>query len=186
MIHRKIYIATAIIASAAITACSDVTAPKSLVSAGSPPAAIVASSLAASKTATVVATINGGGTANMDDGKGTTHWGGGIKHLSDGSATGEFDCVDQHGDAPGYPGNIWGHATSWSLGTDGLITVNFVGKLVAFPGGHPRDIQFQVTVQRFGGAGEGHWTLAIPNGVGGWFTVCFETLTSGQIAIRWT
>ena len=88
--------------------------------------------------------------------------------------------------APGYPGNIWGQATSWSLGTDGLITVNFVGKLVAFPGGHPRDIQFQVTVQRFGGAGEGHWTLAIPNGVCGRFTVCFKTETSGQIAIRWT
>src|SRR6266446_252003 len=69
MIHRKIYIATAIIASVAITACSDTTAPKSLVAAGSEPVAILASSSAAAKTATVVATINGGGTANMDDGK---------------------------------------------------------------------------------------------------------------------
>lgn len=186
MIRRKLHIATAIIASAVITACSDMTAPKNLVAAGSPPTTILASPSAAAKTATVVATINGGGTANMDDGMGTTHWGGGIKLLSDGSATGEFDCVDQHGDAPGYPGNIWGRATSWSIGVDGLITVSFIGKVVGFPGGHPQDIPFQVTFQRFGGAGAGHWTLAIPDGFGGWFTVCFETLTSGQVVIRWT
>ena len=186
MIRAKLLIATALLAPVIIAACSDMTAPKSLVTTGSRSTAILASPSAAAKTATVVATINGGGTANMDDGMGTTHWGGGIKLLSDGSATGEFDCVDQHGDAPGYPGNVWGRATSWSIGLDGLITVNFVGTLVGFPGGHPQDIPFQVTFQRFGGAGVGHWTLAIPDGFGGWFTVCFETLTSGQVVIRWT
>lgn len=186
MIRRKLLMATAIVASVVITACSDVTAPKAPIPADSPPAAILATHSAGTKTVTVVATINGGGTANMDDGMGTTHWGAGIKLLSDGSATGEFDCVDQHGAAPGYPGNIWGRAVSWSIGGDGLITVNFIGKLVAFPGGHPQDIPFQVTFQRFGGAGVGHWTLAVPDGSGGWFTVCFETLTSGQVVIRWT
>ena len=186
MMRRKLYIATAITASVAMTACSDMTAPKTLVAGGSPPTVTLASSSAAARIATVVATINGGGTANMDDGMGTTHWGGEIKLLSDGTATGNFDCVDQHGDAPGYPGNVWGKATSWSIGVDGLITVSFVGKLVGFPGGHPQDIPFQVTFQQFGGAGVGHWTLAIPDGFGGWFFVCFETLTSGQVVIRWT
>ena len=179
MIRRKLYIATAIIASVAITACSDTTAPKSLVSAGSPSAAIVASSSAASKTATVVATINGGGTANMDDGKGTTHWGGEIKLLSDGSATGEFDCVDQHGDAPGFPGNIWGHVTSWIDG-NGFVSLNVVGKFVGFPGGHPQDVEFIVRIQQFGGAGVGRWTLEVDG-----FIFCYELLTSGQIVVRW-
>lgn len=185
MIRPKLLIATALLAPVIIAACSDVTSPKKAVRAGSPPAAILAAHSVGSQSVTLVATINGGGTANMDNGKGTTHWGGSIKLLSDGSATGEFDCVDQHGDAPGYPGNIWGEATSWSIGPDGLITVNFSGRVVPIPGGHPRDIPFQVTFQRFGGAGVGHWTLAVPNGVGGWFTVCFETLTSGQVVIRW-
>lgn len=183
MIRPKLLIATALLAPVIIAACSDVTSPKKAVRAGSPPAAILAAHSVGSQSVTLVATINGGGTADMDDGQGTTHWGGGIKLLSDGSATGEFDCVDQHGDA--HPGNIWGEATSWSIGPDGLITVNFSGRVVPIPGGHPRDIPFQVTFQRFGGAGVGHWTLAIPNGFGGWFTVCFETLTSGQVVIRW-
>ena len=183
MIRARLLIATALLAPVIIAACSDVTSPKTGAPVDHSPAAIIATRSASA--VTVVATINGGGTANMDDGMGTTHWGGGIKLLSDGSATGEFDCVDQHGDAPGYPGNIWGKATSWSIGPDGLITVNFSGKLVGFPGGHPQDIPFQVTFQRFGGAGVGHWTLAIPDGFGGWFTVCFETLTSGQVVIRW-
>jgi hypothetical protein len=42
MIRRKLLIATAIIASVVITACSDVTAPKTLVPAGSPTAAVLA------------------------------------------------------------------------------------------------------------------------------------------------
>jgi hypothetical protein len=42
MIRRKLLIAIAIIASVVITACSDVTAPKTLVPAGSPTAAVLA------------------------------------------------------------------------------------------------------------------------------------------------
>jgi hypothetical protein len=139
----------------------------------------------AAQAATVWATINGGGTANMDDGMGTSHWGAGVTLLSDGSATGSFDCVDQHGDAPGYAGNIWGHVTSWFIDTDGFVSLNVTGKFVAIPGGHPQDVVFVVKIQKFGGAGVGHWTLAVPDGSGGWFTVCYETLTSGQIVIRY-
>ena len=43
----------------------------------------------------VVATINGGGVADMDDGEGPSSFGMGVKLLSDGSAQGFFDCVDQ-------------------------------------------------------------------------------------------
>jgi hypothetical protein len=42
MIRHKLLIATAIIAAVVITACSDVTAPKTLVPAGSPTAAVLA------------------------------------------------------------------------------------------------------------------------------------------------
>jgi hypothetical protein len=30
----------------------------------------------------------------------------------------------------------------------------------------------------------GHWTLSVPDGAGGEFTICFETLLSGQIVMR--
>ena len=55
MIRRKLLIATAIIASVVITACSDMTAPKN------DPGVLTA----VARGATVVATINGGGTAEM-------------------------------------------------------------------------------------------------------------------------
>ena len=138
--------------------------------------------------AVLVATINGGGTANMDDGPGSSVFGLGVKLYSDGSVSGQFDCLDQNGDAPGYPGNIWGPVTGWSLDGDGFIVLNIVGKFHPIPGGRGlliRDLPFAVTIQRFGGAGVGHWTLAGPFGPNGaWVTVCFETLTSGQIVMR--
>ena len=100
MTYRTALIATTITTCVVITACSDVTAPKSLVAGVSPPAAVLAQS---SGPATVVATINGGGTAEMQPplAAGTTTFGTGVKLLSDGTATGRFDCVDHHGDLPG-------------------------------------------------------------------------------------
>jgi hypothetical protein len=183
MIRRELLMVTAIITSF-VTACSDMTAPKKLVPGELPGAAILAPHAGP---VTLVASIHGGGTANMDDGAGTSHWGTGVKLYSDGSASGQFDCVDDHGSMPGYPGNVWGRVTSWSLDGQGLITLNVPNsKFVPIPGGHPLDIfPFKVTIQRFGGAGVGHWTLAIPDGAGGWFTVCFETLMNGQIVIRY-
>ena len=178
MIRHKLFVATALIGSVVITACSDMTAPKTLVPGGLPAAAILAPHAGR---ATVVATINGGGTAEMQPplAAGTTSFGTGVKLLSDGSATGHFDCVDHHGALPGFPGNIFGKVTSWRReGT--VIVLNVVGKVVPFPGGHPQDVAFTVKIQQFGGAGVGRWTLEI-----GGFIFCYELLTSGQIVIRW-
>jgi hypothetical protein len=150
-------------------------------------AVIAAGSGLAANAVTVVGTINGGGTAQMEDGMGTTHWGAGIKLYSDGTASGSFDCVDQHGDAPGYPGNIWGKVTNWSIDANGVVSLLVVGKFVPIPGGHPSEAEFIIRVQKFGGAGVGHWTLEVGgtlNQPG--FVICFEILTSGQIVARWT
>ncbi|MGH2921925.1 MAG: hypothetical protein ACRDKU_07670 [Gaiellaceae bacterium] len=138
---------------------------------------------ATANAASVVATINGGGTAIMDPSKsdfglaGTTSFGIHATLYSDGTARGHINCVDQVGSTA--PGNIFGKVTSWEGSLDGSITLNVVGKLVGFPGGHPQDVSFTVTIQRFGGAGVGQWTLSAFGA-----TVCFETLLSGQIVMR--
>jgi hypothetical protein len=136
---------------------------------------------ASSQGRTIVAHINGGGTAEMTDGMGTSHWGTGVTLYSDGTASGQFDCVDQHGDAPGYAGNSWGAVTSWS--TEGsVIVLNINGQFVPIPGGHPETWSFTVKIQQFGGAGVGRWTL---EDKASGFIYCYELLTTGQIAIRW-
>ena len=169
MIRRKLFIATVIIASIVITACSDMTAPKN------DPGVLTA----VARGATVVATIHGGGTAEMQPrglAAGRTAFGMEVTLLADGSATGHVDCVDQHGD--NFPGNIFGEVTSWSMeGT--TVVLNVTGKLLPIPGGHPVDVSFTVKIQRFGGAGVGHWTL---EAFGTLF--CVELLTSGQIVYR--
>ena len=169
MIRRKLFIATVIIASVVITACSDMTAPKN------DPGVLTA----VARGATVVATIRGGGTAEMHPpglAEGRTAFGMEVTLLADGSATGHVDCVDQHGD--NFPGNIFGEVTSWSMeGT--TVVLNVTGKLLSIPGGHPVDVSFTVKIQRFGGAGVGHWTL---EAFGTLF--CVELLTSGQIVYR--
>jgi hypothetical protein len=171
MIHRKLLVATAMVASVVTTACSDMTAPKN------DPAVFPV----AAKGATVVATINGGGTAEMQPGglaQGRTAFGMGVKLLADGSATGHIDCVDQGGGKSNFPGNIFGEVTSWRMeGT--VVVLNVDGKLVSFPGGHPQDISFTVKIQQFGGAGVGRWTLEV-----GGTLFCVELLTSGQIVYR--
>jgi hypothetical protein len=138
---------------------------------------------ATANAASVVATINGGGTAIMDPTRsdfglaGTTSFGIHATLYSDGTARGHLNCVDQVGST--FPGNIFGEVTSWEESLDGSITLNVVGKFVGFPGGHPQDVSFSVTIQQFGGAVVGHWTLSI-----GGFTFCDETLLSGQIVMR--
>jgi hypothetical protein len=108
---------------------------------------------------------------------GTTSFGIHATLYSDGTARGHVNCVDQMGST--FPGNIFGEVTSWEGSLDGSITLNVVGKLVGFPGGHPQDVSFTVTILQFGGAGVGQWTLSL-----GADTVCFETLLSGQIVMR--
>ena len=133
---------------------------------------------------TVVATINGGGTAEMQPpglAAGRTAFGMVVTLLADGSATGHVDCVDQHGD--NLPGNIFGEVTSWRMEGQ-VVVLNVTGKLVRFPrpgvtGGHPVPVSFTVKIQQFGGAGVGHWTLEV-----GATLFCVELLTSGQIVYR--
>jgi hypothetical protein len=150
-------------------------------------ALFVASPASAAKAVTVVGRINGGGTAVMTDGMGTSSFGFEATLFSDGTAQGHFDCVDHVGDAPGYPGNIFGQITGWSLNPDNTVNL-FVtnGKLVSFPNGLvvPGGLPFEVTIQSSGGAGVGHWTLAVPNNSVP--PVCIELLLSGQIKVSWS
>ena len=138
---------------------------------------------ATANAASVVATINGGGTAIMDPSRsdfglaGTTSFGIHATLYSDGPARGHLNCIDQMGST--LPGNIFGEVTSWEENLDGSITLNVVGKFVGIPGGHPQDVSFSVTILSFGGAGVGQWTLSIGDN-----TFCFETLRSGQIVMR--
>jgi hypothetical protein len=132
---------------------------------------------------TVVATINGGGTALMTSGPGAggksvSSFGIHATLYSDGTAIGHVDCVDQHGDVS--PGNIFGDVTGWSAGgAYGLVTLAVTGTVTG-PGGHPVPINFFVTIQSFGGAGMGHWTLRMTPAS----PFCIELLLSGQIDER--
>ena len=138
---------------------------------------------ATANAASVVATINGGGTAIMDPSRsdfglaGTTSFGIHATLYEGGTAKGHVICVDQVGGT--FPGNIFGEVTGWGGSLGGTITLNVVGKTLGFPGGHPVDVEFTVTILHFGGAGVGQWTLFVDGG-----TACFETLLSGQIVMR--
>jgi hypothetical protein len=122
---------------------------------------------------TVVATINGKGMAFMTSGPGaggrSVSWFRFQATLySNGTATGHVDCVDVPGDVS--PGKIFGHVTGWSPGgAYGLVTLAVTGT-----------INFTVTIQRFGGAGVGHWTLGMTPAS----PFCIERLLSGQIGER--
>jgi hypothetical protein len=155
--------------------------------------AMLASQSVVANAATVVARVNGGGTSVMTDlpaGMGVTSFGFEATLFADGSARGHFDCVDHVGDVPGYPGNIFGEITSWSRTSDGALSLHITdGKLVTFPGGLVvrGGLPFTVTIQQYGGAGIGQWTLDVP-GVTSPFNggpICQELMTSGQVAIRW-
>jgi hypothetical protein len=140
--------------------------------------------------ATVVGTIDGGGTSIMTDGMGPSTFSIHATLFSDGTARGQITCVDRVGAAPGYPGNIFGAVTSWSRNADGTISLYVTdGKFVMFGSGlvAPGGVAFKVTIQRYGGAGVGHWTLDFPGAVspvnGG--PICQELLTSGRIVASW-
>ncbi len=147
---------------------------------------------AATNAVTVVATVSGGGTANMTDVvaagfKGVSSFSVEATLFSDGSAKGHFDCADHMGDPPGYPGNVFGDITSWSQDGFGLHLHVTKGSLVGHGSPLVRGgLAFTVTIQSFGGAGVGHWTLEGPGFVspfnGG--PICQELVTSGQIVIR--
>jgi len=110
--------------------------------------------------------------------------------FSDGTARGHFDCVDQMGDVPGYPGNIFGAITRWSKNGDGTVSLYvtdaklvMLGSGLVVSGGLP----FTVTIQTSGGPGVGHWTLDVP-GLPSPFNggpICQELMKSGQVVVRW-
>ena len=135
--------------------------------------------------ATVVGRIDGGGMAVMTDGMGVSSFSVHATLFSDGTASGRFDCVDHTGDAPGYPGNISGAITRWSRNPDNTVSLYVTdGRLIGIPGGPvvSGGLPFVVTIQAFGGAGIGHWTLDVP-APSARAPICVELLTSGQI--RW-
>ncbi len=137
--------------------------------------------LAAANAVTVVATINGGGTALMTSPPGGLP---GFKNVSsfgihatlysDGTARGHVDCVDLVGDVSA--GNIFGDVTKWWQDGNGL-NLMVTGKLVSGADNDPA--HFVLTIQSFGGPGVGHWTLGNPA-----HPFCVELLISGQIVER--
>jgi hypothetical protein len=156
-------------------------------------AMIASQPIGASAAVTLVGTVNGGGTAIMTDVvaagfKGVSSFGVHATLFSDGSASGHFDCVDHMGDPPGYPGNVFGDITSWSKDALGLHLYVTNGSLVGHGSPLARGgLAFTVTIQEFGGAGVGHWTLDFP-GFPSPFNggpICQELLTSGQVVARW-
>jgi len=135
---------------------------------------------AAANAVTVVGTINGGGTALMTSGlgawdKSVSSFGFHATLYSDGTASGHVDCVDQMDDTSA--GNIFGDVTKWWRNAYGLNLYIPNGKLVS--GGQNVPILFIVTIQSFGGAGVGHWTLGNPA-----HPFCIELLLSGQLVER--
>ena len=151
-------------------------------------AAMIASSLPAeAKSVHLVATIHGAGGAVMDAAsplKGTTTYSIDAQLFSDGSATGFFDCADLAGSTD--VGDIFGPITSWKK-VDGKITLSGTAQLTNLDRTVivATNLEYTVTIQKFGGAGKGHWTLDVPA-----FQapndppVCSELLTSGRLVMR--
>jgi hypothetical protein len=148
---------------------------------------------------TAIAKITGAGTAVMTDVGGHSPWWeneSGITLYSDGSAKGAWFCVDLPDSPPGYPGAVWGAVTSWTL-DNGLISLHVPSsKAISwdkpwhwgpdhkFPPVKPVDGgSWRIQIQKFGGAGVGHWTLdVLVNGV--WVTVCLEQVVRGKIGFK--
>jgi hypothetical protein len=154
-----------------------------LVSAALVVAAMVASLLPAdAESVHLVATIHGAGGAVMDAAsplKGDTTYSIDAQLFSDGTATGFFDCADLAGST--FPSDISGPITSWKK-VDGKITLSGTAQLRDLSGNLiASNLKYTVAIQKFGGAGKGHWTLAVPPNTP---PVCSELLTSGKLVMR--
>jgi hypothetical protein len=136
----------------------------------------------------VVGTINGTGASdmlNLPPGMNKTTFVIHAKLFSDHTARGTFICVDLVGDPLNYQAKIFGEFTSWSRTGDGPVSLIVAdATIVAIPGGPQFPPQLHkyttVTIQSFGGAGVGHWTMDVltPNGT---VRFCVELLTSGRL-----
>jgi len=135
----------------------------------------------------LVATINGSGRAMMDAKspiQGATTYFIHARLYSGGTAIGRFDCVDLAGSTFGggsAAGDFFGPITGWAMLPTGEITLSGSGKLRSLGGVlDPTDYPYTITIQKFGGAGVGHWTLDVEL-FGG--LICSEILTSGRLVI---
>jgi hypothetical protein len=106
--------------------------------------------------------------------------------FSDGTARGKFICIDLVGDVAAYQGKIFGDFKSWKMNTNGTLSLIVPdAAVVPIPGGPqfaPRLHKYTtVTIQKFGGAGVGHWTMDVLQPNGNNATICVELLSSGRL-----
>jgi len=139
----------------------------------------------------LVANINGSGRATMDAAspiQGTTTYFIHARLYSDGTVVGRFDCVDLAGSTFGVgsaAGDFFGPITRWAMLPGGEITLSGTGKLRPLGGDlDPTDYPYTITIQKFGGAGVGHWTLNVP--LFAPVAICSEILTSGRLVMAFT
>jgi hypothetical protein len=130
----------------------------------------------------VVGTVNGHGVAIMGApgvGRGPSTFDIHVQLLADGSARGRVYCVDVAGDPTGS-GIIFGPATSWTQDAQGEVTLivphgiftTLAGKVLS------SNTYFTTTIQHFGGAGVGHWSMNFNHNS---FAFCWELVTKGRI-----
>jgi len=130
----------------------------------------------------VVGTVNGRGVAIMQApgvGRGPSTFDIHVQLLADGTARGRVYCVDVAGDPTGS-GIIFGPATSWTQDAQGLVTLIVAhGTFTKLDGTVLNsDTYFTTTIQHFGGAGVGHWSMNFNHHT---FAFCWELVTKGRI-----
>ncbi len=130
----------------------------------------------------LVGTINGQGAAIMGPpgiGVGPSTFDVHVQLFSDGSARGRVYCVDLAGDPTGS-GIIFGQATSWTQDATGAVTLIVpTGTFTTLAGVPvPPSRYFTMTIQQFGGAGVGHWSMNFNHKP---FPFCWELVTKGHI-----
>jgi hypothetical protein len=144
---------------------------------------------AARETVRLVAVIDGAGLSTMDEMgnfRGPTAFTITARLYSDGSATGWIDCADLAGSfnpltGGSVEGDVAGPVTSWTR-VNGKIALH--GTLTLAGTGGAVVLATTVTVQKFGGAGKGHWTMSLPAiETPGGPPTCSEAITSGRLDI---
>jgi hypothetical protein len=130
----------------------------------------------------LVGTVNGHGTSIMGApgiGRGPSTFDIHVQLFADGSARGRVYCVDVAGDPTGS-GIIFGDAKNWTQDAQGAVTLivpngtftTLEGVIV------PPSRYFTTTIQRFGGAGVGHWSMNFMHKP---IPFCWELVTKGRI-----
>jgi hypothetical protein len=130
----------------------------------------------------LVGTVNGHGVSLMEApgiGRGPSTFDIHVQLFSNGSARGRVYCVDVAGDPTGS-GIIFGQATSWTRDATGAVTLIVpTGTFTTVTGVILNtNTYFTTTIQRFGGAGVGHWSMNFNHKP---FPFCWESVTQGHI-----